>query len=306
MGAFVLKRFAQAIVSLLLMSIFIFLLVRLTGDPGHVLLPLDATPEMYVHLEKEMGLDKPLVVQWLTWTSKMIRGDFGISMARHVPVTELMWERFPATLMLAAAGFFVTLVIGLPLGVMSAARRGGFLDVTARVFAVLGQSVPLFWLGIMLMMIFPVRLGILPAGGKSGFTSIILPAVTMGWFTTAGLLRLTRSSMLETLSSEYVKLARIKGLSETRVIWKHAFKNAALPVLTFASLILFIFITGAIVTETVFSWPGVGTLVLQAVKNRDFVVVQALVLVISAIYMFGNLAVDILYAFLNPRIRYGD
>lgn len=306
MGSFILKRFAQAIVSLLLMSIFIFLLVRLTGDPGHVLLPLDATPEMYEHLEKEMGLDKPLVVQWVKWTGKMIRGDFGTSMARHVPVTQLMAERFPATLMLAAAGFFVTLIIGLPLGVMSAARRGGFLDVTARVFAVLGQSVPLFWLGIMLMMIFPVRLGILPAGGKSGFTSIILPAVTMGWFTTAGLLRLTRSSMLETLSSEYVKLARIKGLSEPRVVWKHAFKNAALPVLTFASLILFIFVTGAIVTETVFSWPGVGTLVLQAVKNRDFVVVQALVLVISAIYMFGNLAVDILYAFLNPRIRYGD
>ena len=306
MGAFVLKRFAQAIVSLLLMSIFIFLLVRLTGDPGHVLLPLDATPEMYEHLEKEMGLDKPLFVQWVKWTGKMIRGDFGTSMARHVPVTQLMAERFPATLMLAAAGFFVTLIIGLPLGVMSAARRGGKLDVTARIFAVLGQSVPLFWLGIMLMMIFPVRLGILPAGGKSGFTSIILPAVTMGWFTTAGLLRLTRSSMLETLSSEYVKLARIKGLSESRVVWKHAFKNAALPVLTFASLILFIFVTGAIVTETVFSWPGVGTLVLQAVKNRDFVVVQALVLVISAIYMFGNLAVDILYAFLNPRIRYGD
>ena len=305
MGIFILKRVAQAIVSLFIMSVFIFLLVRLTGDPGQVLLPMDATPQQYAVLDKELGLDKPLLEQYVRWAGKMLIGDFGTSAARHVPVSRLMRERFPATLQLAAAGFFVTVVIGLPLGVLSAARRGSALDVFARIFAILGQSVPIFWLGIMLMMLFPVWLGVLPAGGKSGFTSLILPAVTIGWFTTAGLLRLTRSAMLETLNSDYVKLARIKGLSERTVIWKHAFKNAALPVLTFASLILFLFVTGAIVAETVFSWPGVGSLVLQAVKNRDFAVVQALVLVIAAIYIFGNLAVDILYAFLNPRIRYG-
>lgn len=207
-------------------------------------------------------------------------------------------------MLLAGAGFFLAIAIGLPLGVLSAAYRGRATDVSARVFAILGQSMPSFWLGIMLLMLFPVRLGGLPAGGNSGWTSIILPAITLGWFSTASLLRLTRSTMMETLSSDYVKLARIKGLSERKVIWKHAFKNAALPVLTLASLLLFGLVTGTIIAETVFAWPGMGSLVLSVVVNRDFVVVQALVLVISAMYIFGNLTVDILYAFLNPRIRY--
>ena len=304
MGVFILSRLVQAVVTLLVVSLFIFLLVRLTGDPKQVLLPIEATIEQYEQLERELGLDDPLPQQYIRWVGKMLTGDFGTSSSRQLPVSQLLRERFPNTMLLAGAGFFLAIAIGLPLGVLSAAYRGRATDVSARVFAILGQSMPSFWLGIMLLMLFPVRLGVLPAGGNSGWTSIILPAITLGWFSTASLLRLTRSTMMETLSSDYVKLARIKGLSERKVIWKHAFKNAALPVLTLASLLLFGLVTGTIIAETVFAWPGMGSLVLSAVVNRDFVVVQALVLVISAMYIFGNLTVDILYAFLNPRIRY--
>ena len=304
MGVFILSRLGQAVVTLLVVSLFIFLLVRLTGDPKQVLLPIEATIEQYEQLERELGLDDPLPQQYIRWVGKMLTGDFGTSFSRQLPVSQLLRERFPNTMLLAGAGFFLAIAIGLPLGVLSAAYRGRATDVSARVFAILGQSMPSFWLGIMLLMLFPVRLGGLPAGGNSGWTSIILPAITLGWFSTASLLRLTRSTMMETLSSDYVKLARIKGLSERKVIWKHAFKNAALPVLTLASLLLFGLVTGTIIAETVFAWPGMGSLVLSAVVNRDFVVVQALVLVISAMYIFGNLTVDILYAFLNPRIRY--
>ncbi|MCZ6788356.1 MAG: ABC transporter permease [Chloroflexi bacterium] len=305
MGNFILGRLLQAVLTLFVVSLFIFLLVRLTGDPKQVLLPIEASIEQYAQLEKALGLDDPLPEQYVRWVGKMLVGDFGTSSSRQIAVSQLLRERFPNTLMLAGSGFFLAIAVGLPLGVLSAAHRGRGTDVSARVFAILGQSMPSFWLGIMLLMLFPVRLGVLPAGGKSGWTSIILPAVTLGWFSTASLLRLTRSTMMETLSSDYVKLARIKGLSERTVIWKHAFKNAALPVLTLASLLLFGLITGTIIAETVFAWPGMGSLVLSAVVNRDFVVVQALVIVISAMYIFGNLTVDILYAFLNPRIRYG-
>ena len=305
MGFFILNRLGQAVLTLFVVSLFIFLLVRLTGDPKQVLLPIEASLEQYEQLERELGLDRPLPEQYVRWAGNMLTGDFGTLSSRQVPVSQLLRERFPNTMLLAGAGFFIALAIGLPLGVFAAAHRGRTPDVVARVFAILGQSMPSFWLGIMLLMLFPVRLGIYPAGGKSGWTSIILPAITLGWFSTASLLRLTRSAMMETLASDYVKLARIKGLNERKVIWKHAFKNAALPVLTLASLLLFGLVTGTIIAETVFAWPGMGSLVLQAVVNRDFVVVQALVLVISAMYIFGNLTVDILYAFLNPRIRYG-
>ncbi len=286
------------------MSLFIFLLVRLTGDPADVLLPLDAGPDRYQQFYHEYGLDKPLPQQYAIWMGKLLTGDFGVSAARRVPVSQLIMERFPLTLQLAAAGFLVTVLFGLPLGIYSAAWKDGPLDNAARVFAAIGQAVPIFWLGIILILIFSVQLGWLPAGGRGGLESLILPAVTMGWFTTAGLLRVTRSAMLEVLSSDYVKLARIKGVSETKVLWKHALKNAALPIITFGSLIFFTFITGTIVTETVFAWPGLGTLVVQAVLNRDYAVVQVVVLFISAAYLLGNFVVDVLYFYINPRLRF--
>lgn len=303
---FILKRLAQGLVSLFAMSLFIFLLVRLTGDPGKVLLPLDATPDQFAYLSQQLGLDKPLPEQYVIWIGKMLRGDFGESAARHVPVAQLLAERVPNTLALAGAGFSVTLFFGLTLGVYSAAKKGGKVDLIARVFGILGQSVPIFWLGLLLIMLFAVQLRLLPAGGKGdGLASFVLPAITIGWFTTAGLMRVTRSAMLEVLSSDYIKLARIKGVRPSAVLWTHALKNAALPVLTYAGLILFGLVTGSIITETVFAWPGLGTMVVAAVVNRDFNVVQVVVVLISAVYIMGNLAIDVLYAFLNPRIRFG-
>lgn len=303
---FILKRLVQAAISLFAMSLFIFLLVRLTGDPGKVLLPLDATPDQFAYLSQQLGLDKPLPEQYVIWIGKMLRGDFGESATRHVPVSQLLEERVPNTISLAAAGFSITLLFGLTLGVYAAARKDGKTDLAARIFGILGQSVPIFWLGLILIMIFAVQLRILPAGGKTdGLASFVLPAITIGWFTTAGLMRVTRSAMLEVLSSDYVKLARIKGVRPSTILWTHALKNAALPVLTYAGLILFGLVTGSIVTETVFAWPGLGTLVVAAVVNRDFNVVQVVVVLISAVYIFGNLAIDVLYAFLNPRIRFG-
>ncbi len=198
----------------------------------------------------------------------------------------------------------LSLLIALPCGVYAAVRRGRLLDLVVRTVAVLGQSMPAFWLGMMLILVFGLYLGVLPLGGRTGPTSVILPAITLGYFFVAGIARLTRSSMLDILDSEYVKLARIKGLSERTVIWKHAFKNALLPVVTYTSIMFVAMIGGAVVTETVFSWPGIGQLVIQAVNWRDFPLVQGIVLVIAVMYITANLAVDIIYAYLNPKIRY--
>ena len=302
---YVIGRLLQAALSLFLISVFVFVLARATGDPAQVLLPMDASAEQYEVLRRNLHLDEPYLKQYYLWISDMLTGDFGTSSTRRVPVNQMLRESVPPSLQLAGAGFAFTIFIGVPLGVYAAAYRGSALDTFSRGFAVMGQAMPGFWLGIILITVFAVVLGWLPAGGKGGLKHLILPAFTIGWFGTAGVMRLTRSSMLEVLHTEYVKLARIKGLVEPKVLWKHAFKNASLPVLTFGGLILFAFVTGALVTETVFSWPGMGTLVLQATVNRDFAVVQIVVMLVSAVYIMGNLVIDILYAYLNPRIRYG-
>lgn len=285
-------------------TIIVFGMVRLSGDPLNVLVPDEAPQEVYDEMRILLGLDKPVPVQYLIWIGKILRFDFGKSTTQRISVSTLIVERFPATFQLTALAFAVTLLIGLPIGVYAAAYRGTFLDSFARGFAVLGQAVPNFWLGIVFIMIFAVILGWLPAGGRGDWKSIILPAITLGWAPVAGIMRLTRSSMLEVLGTEYVKLARIKGVREPVVQWKHAFKNAALPVLTFASLILIIMARGSVIVETVFAWPGVGRLVLEGVYNRDFPIVQAIVLMFSSWFIFGNLLVDIGYAYLNPKIRY--
>jgi ABC-type dipeptide/oligopeptide/nickel transport system permease component len=199
---------------------------------------------------------------------------------------------------------FMSVIIGVPIGVYSAVRRGSILDGSARVFAVLGQSMPPFWLGLMLILFFGVVLGILPAGGRGGIQHLLLPAFTLGYFTSAAIMRLTRSGMLEVLGTDYVKFARLKGLHEQVVLWKHGLKNALLPVITFAVMLFVQFLGGAVVTETVFAWPGLGRLILESITTRDYPIVQAGVLVLSALYLTGNLLVDILYSWLNPKIRY--
>jgi len=251
-----------------------------------------------------LGLDKPLPVQYAIYVKNVLHGDFGNSVLSRRPVTEHIWERLPATAELGFVAMFLSVLIGVPLGMYSAVRRGGALDSAARVFAVLGQSMPAFWLGLMLILIFAVVLGFLPAGGRGGIEHIVLPAFTLGYFTSAAILRLTRSAMLEVLGSDYIKFARLKGLPERVVLWKHGLKNALLPVVTFAVMLFVQFLGGAVVTETVFAWPGLGRLILESITTRDYPIVQAGVLVLSGLYLTGNLLVDFLYGYLNPRIRY--
>jgi peptide/nickel transport system permease protein len=287
------------------MSLIVFSLVRVTGNPLDMMLPLEATAEDYERVSKHWGLDRPLYIQYAIFMSKAVRGDFGNSWKwPGYSAMGLVWERLPATLELAGFALVISVLIALPIGVFSAVWKGSAWDGAAKVIALLGQSLPAFWLGIVLMWIFAVTLGWFPTSGRGGIEYMILPAITLGWFQVAAIMRLVRSSMLEVLDSEFVKLTRIKGLAEWKVVWKHCLRNAAIAPLTFFAIIAGVLMTGAVVTESVFSWPGTGLLVVDAVRARDFQVVQAVVIVFAGIFILTNLLVDILYAYLDPRIRY--
>ena len=305
MSKYIIKRSIHALITMFVVSMVVFMIVRLSGDPVLLLVPDEAPAEDYDEMRKLLRLDEHITVQYVIWMRQVLTGDLGESTTQRLPVATLVIERFPATLQLTALAFAFTLLLGLPIGVYAAAHRGGALDFFAKGFAVLGQATPNFWMGIVFIMIFAVWLGWLPAAGREGGVKfLILPAVTIGWFPVAGVMRLTRSSMLEVLNSEYVKLARVKGVRESLVLWKHAFKNAALPVLTYSALIIVFMVRGSVIVETVFAWPGVGRLVLEAVYNRDFPIVQAVVLLFASFFITANLLVDITYAYLNPKIRY--
>lgn len=304
MQRYILGRAVQLVVSLLVVVTFVFLLSRLSGDPVQLMLDVRATEEEKQALRVQLGLDKSLPAQYAVYLRGMATGDFGRSVLSRRPVLEHIGERLPNTLMLGVVAMFFSVAIGVPVGVYSAVKRDTALDHVARIIAVLGQAVPTFWLGIMLILVFGVWLRWLPPGGKGGPESFILPALTLGYFTAAAIMRLTRSSMLEVQGAEYVKFARIKGLPERVVIWKHALKNAAIPVLTFSVMLFVIFLGGAVVTETVFAWPGLGRLILEGIYTRDYPIVQGGVMVFSAIYLLANLMVDILYSYFNPKIRY--
>jgi ABC-type dipeptide/oligopeptide/nickel transport system permease component len=305
MTQFLAGRLLQSLACLLVVSFVVFYAARLTGDPTVLMLSEMASTEDAARVRTQLGLDRSIAEQYALFLERAVRGDLGDSTRYKRPVLEVLAARFPASLQLGFVAILVSLLIALPIGVYSAVRRGSALDFLGRSFAVFGQSLPLFWLGLILMLVFAVWLGLVPAAGRSSAASYILPAVTMGWATTPAIMRLTRSAMLEVLASEYVKLARIKGLPEWKVIWKHALKNALLPVVTFSVLLFAEMIAGAIVTETVFAWPGVGQLLISSVSYRDFPMVQGTVLLLAALFILGNLLVDVLYAFLNPRIRYG-
>ncbi len=303
MMRFLVGRVLQTVLSMLVVISIVFVLTRLSGNPIHLLLDVNATERDQEILTRYLGLDQPLPVQYAIYVKNLARGDLGQSILSRRPVAEHIWERLPATVELGFVAMFLSVLIGVPLGVYSAVRRGGIMDGAARVFAVLGQSMPTFWLGLMLILFFGVVLGLLPAGGRGGLEHLILPAFTLGYFTSAAILRLTRSAMLEVLGSDYIKFARLKGLHEQVVLWKHGLKNALLPVVTFAVMLFVQFLGGAVVTETVFAWPGLGRLILESITTRDYPIVQAGVLVLSALYLTGNLFVDVLYSYLNPRIR---
>ena len=304
MTRYLIGRVLQTVLSMLVVVSIVFLLTRLSGNPLHLLLDVNASEQDQQILARHLGLDRPLPVQYALYVANLARGDFGNSILTRRPVTEHILERLPATVELGIVAMLLSVALGVPLGVYSAVKRGGRLDGAARVFAILGQSMPAFWLGLMLILVFGVVLGILPAGGRGTIAHVILPAFTLGYFTSAAILRLTRSSMLEVLSSDYIKFARLKGLHEQVVVWKHGLRNGLLPVTTFAVLLFVQFLGGAVVTETVFAWPGLGRLILESITTRDYPIVQAGVLVLSALYLAGNLLVDLLYGYLNPRIRH--
>jgi ABC-type dipeptide/oligopeptide/nickel transport system permease component len=304
MWKFLIGRVLQTVLSMLVVISIVFFLTRLSGNPIHLLLDVNASERDQQILMQHLGLDKSLPVQYGLYVRNIFLGDFGRSVLTRRPVTEHIWERLPATVELGLVAMILSVLIGVPLGVYSAVHRGGTLDGAARVFAVLGQSMPTFWLGLMLILLFGVLLRFLPAGGRGGIEHLVLPAFTLGYFTSAAILRLTRSAMLEVLGSDYIKFARLKGLHEQVVLWKHGLKNALLPVVTFAVMLFVQFLGGAVVTETVFAWPGLGRLILESITTRDYPIVQAGVLVLSALYLSGNLFVDVLYSYLNPRIRH--
>jgi peptide/nickel transport system permease protein len=294
----------QSLVALGILSVVVFVLARATGDPLHMILPMSATEEDYANARAYLGLDRPYVEQYFTFVGRAVTGDFGTSIRARRPVSELIRERLPNSLRLAVFAMTVSLAMAFPLGVLAAVKKGSGVDRVAQVVAVLGQSLPTFWVAIVLVEFVAGRLQWLPAAGMGGFSSYILPGFTLGWFVVAGMMRLLRSGMLEVLDSEYVKLARVKGVVEHRVVWVHALKNALIPVVTFAGIYFAILVTTAIVVETVFAWPGLGRLAYEGITSRDFPVIQAVVLTTAAIVAAVNLSVDCLYAVIDPRIRY--
>ena len=304
MQRFLLRRALISIVILLIVSVIIFAMSRAAGDPRHVFLDDYSTQEDWEHLSAGLGLDKPYYHQYLIFLGDAFRGDLGTSIHQDRPVLEVIRERLPATFQLGLTSFFISVIIGLPLGVLSAVRRGSLLDTVAKGTALIGQSAPVFWLGLMLMFFFAVTLDVLPPYGRQQTTSIILPAVTLGWFFVAANLRLVRSAMLDVLDSEYIKLARAKGVPPLAIIWKHGLRNALIPAITYAGVTLGGLVTGSVVVETVFAWPGLGQLAIQALFGNDYPMLQGVVIVFTLMYVLASLLVDVLYTYVDPRIRY--
>jgi peptide/nickel transport system permease protein len=304
MKRFVVKRIGLALLSLFLLSLTIFLLIRITGDPAVLLAEPGASAADLDAIRTQFGLDRPLWVQYASFITHVLRGDFGQSFYYRTDVFELYLSRLPASLMLAVTAMSFSLLIGIPTGIIAAVRVNQWWDSAGKVFALLGLSMPSFWVGLIMILFFSVYLGWLPSSGSGTVFHLVMPAIALGWVFAGAHLRLTRSSMLEVLGSEYVKLARLKGLPEALVITKHAFKNALIPVLTLAGINLVIMVNSAIVVETVFAWPGVGRLLYEGIAFRDFPVVQANILISGFMIVLANLVVDILYAVIDPRIRF--
>ena len=303
MRAYLFSRLAQTALVVALALTAVFFMVRLSGDPVLLFLPMDIQAKDLNEYRQRLGFNDPLLVQYGRFVSGALRGDFGESLRYKQDALTLVLERLPATLGLAAAALALTFCLAVPVGVISAVRRGSALDFLGMTLAVLGQAIPGFWLGLMLIYVFSVRLGWLPTGGTGGLAHLIMPCIVLAAFYAARMARLTRSSVLDILNEEFVLTARAKGLAELRVIGKHALKNAAIPIVTLAGLETGQLLGGAVIAETIFAWPGVGRLTVQALQNRDFPVVLAAVFVISVSYTLINLLVDLLYGWLDPRTR---
>jgi peptide/nickel transport system permease protein len=297
------KGLLNAVISILGASLIIFVISRLSGDPVSLLLPIEAPQSSIEALRTELGLDRPIWEQYLIFLLKAVQGDFGQSYRWQMPALQLVFERLPATIYLASAAFAFSLALALPLGVLSAVYRGSWIDQIGRIIAMLGQAVPSFWVGLILILVFAVGLQWLPAFGADGVQHVILPAIALGWYPVAAQTRVIRSGMLEVLDSDYIRMGRSVGTPERLLIWKYAFRNALLPLVTIMGVYFASMLSGAFVVETVFAWPGLGRTVVEAVFARDYPVVQAGVLVTSILFVLSNFLVDLSYSIIDPRIR---
>lgn len=304
MKRYIVRRFLLGIVVVWIVSVLIFLATRIGPDPALMIAAPGADEEELHSIRQRFGLEKPLPIQYLIFVARAMKGDMGESLYYGVPVSRVILERIPATAMLVGASTLISLTIGLLAGVLSARKLGGWLDNLVRWFSLAGLSMPNFWIAMVFILIFSVKLKILPTSGYGSILHLIMPAFSLGWYYSAGYTRITYSSMLQVLNSEYIRMARLKGLSEASVMGKHALKNASLPVVTLAGVNFAMMISASVAIETVFGWPGLGLLMYQGAITRDFNVVQAVVLFISVLMVMVNFVVDILYAYLDPRIRY--
>ncbi len=301
---YIAKRLAHAVIVIFSVLTIVFFLVRLTGDPTYHMVPVGATQEEINQVRHELGFDRPTYIQYIDFIKKALRGDFGMSIRYEQPAMDIVLERLPATLELTATAFAFMVIFALPLGILAAIRKNSAVDLFSSATALFGQSVPSFWLGIVLIILFSVKCQLFPTSGHGGLEHLILPGVTLGAYSASLVTRMTRSSLLEVLSAQYVTTARAKGLSEFVVILKHSLRNASIPIVTIIGLQVGPMMGGAIITEQVFAYPGMARLAVQAVLNRDFPIVQAFVVVVCALIVIINLIVDILYYFLDPRISY--
>jgi ABC-type dipeptide/oligopeptide/nickel transport system permease component len=303
MRQFIVLRILYSIVTLFILSMTIFTIVRLTGDPALLMAEPGARPEDLARVRQQWGLDRPWPVQYVSFMQNVVTGELGKSFNYRLPVSELYFQRLPNSLQLALAASAISLLVGIPAGIISAVRVNSLWDNLGKIIALLGLSIPGFWLGLVLILVFSVWLRWLPTSGTGDWQHLIMPAIALGWYFSASLLRLTRSSMLEVMRSEYIKLARLKGLPEIVVIAMHAFKNAFIPVFTLAGVNLVVMVNAAVIIEVIFAWPGIGRLLYEGIFQRDFPLVQGVVVMAGFMIIGVNLIVDVLYAFIDPRIR---
>ncbi len=302
MFAYLLRRLGQSALVLLGVSIIVFGLLHLTGDPTRLLLPLEAREEDVRQLRALLGLDDPLWIQYVRFLARAVRGDFGVSFKHQVPALTLIFQTLPATLELTATGLALALVVAVPAGIVAALRRNSLIDAVCSVGVLLGQAMPVYWLGLLLILVFAVKLGWLPAAGRDGLASLVLPAFALGAFSMARIARMARSGMLEVLAQDYVRTARAVGVRNFLVTYKYALKNAAIPLVTIVGLEFGVLLGGAVITETIFAWPGVGRLAVDAIFSRDYPLVQAIVAMLATLFVVINLVMDMLYTYLDPRI----
>lgn len=303
MVLFIIKRIMASIAVILSMAFLVMLIMDIIpGDPAAMMLGENATPEMIQELRSQMGLDQPLLIRYVNYIWNVAHGDLGRSVREMAPVSKLIGDTLPNTLILTAAGMFLTLIIGIPLGLVSGARAGSWIDHLSRLTSLIGLCMPVFWIGLILIYFFSFKLGWFPVGGTGSFSHLILPSVTLAAYTVAAIARMSRSSLMEVLAEDYIRTARAKGLAYWLVVWRHGFKNSLIPIVTVFGMQVGNLMGGAILTETVFSWPGIGRLMIGAIMDRDYLLLQGTILVFSAAYIFINLLVDLSYGLIDPRI----